>query len=83
MFIQGGAASMSSGATGRNYVFPLKPGKMLPDIPPGGFESEEEMAEYPGVRVIEAADIAPGPTSDVYAFSKETTQRHLFRIPLR
>jgi hypothetical protein len=41
------------------------------------------MAKYPGVRVIEAADIAPGPTPDVYAFSKETTQRHLFRIPLR
>jgi Tol biopolymer transport system component len=27
MFIQGGAASMSSGATGRNYVFPLKPAR--------------------------------------------------------
>ena len=56
---------------------------MLPEIPPGGFQSEQDMAKYPGVRVIDAADIAPGPTIDVYAFSKETTQRNLFRIPLR
>ena len=83
MFIQAGSPSMTSGASGRNYAFPLKPGKMLPDRPPGGFQSEEEMAKYPGVRVIEAADIAPGLTPDVYAFSKETTQRNLFRIPLR
>jgi hypothetical protein len=40
------------------------------------------MAKYPGVRVIDAADIAPGPTPDVYAFSKETTQRNLYRIPI-
>jgi len=83
MFIQAGGASMGSGAVGRNYAFPLKPGKMLPDVPPGGFRSEDEMAKYPGVRIIDAADIAPGPTLDVYAFSKETTQRNLFRIPLR
>ena len=73
---------MGSGAVGKNYEFPLRPGKMLPDIPPGGFRSEEEMAKYPGVHVIDAADISPGPTPDVYAFSKETTQRNLFRIPL-
>jgi len=73
---------MGSGAVGRNYAFPLKAGKMLPGVPPGGFGSDDEMATYPGVRVIDAADIAPGPTLDVYAFSKETTQRNLFRIPL-
>ncbi len=73
----------SSGGAGKTYVFPLSGGKMLPDTPPGGFRSEEEMAKYPGVRVLDSADVAPGPTPDVYAFSKETTQRNLFRIPLK
>jgi Tol biopolymer transport system component len=81
LFIRAGAA-MTAGGIGRNYVFPLPRGRILPDIPPGGFRSEEEMAKYPGVRVIDAADIAPGPTPDVYAFSKETTQRNLYRIPI-
>ena len=66
----------------RTTCFRFPRGRMLPDIPPGGFRSEQEMAKYPGVRVIEAADIAPGLTDDVYAFSKETTQRNLFRIPI-
>lgn len=83
LFLQGSTASGGAGAFGRNYAFPLASGKMLPDIPPGGFRTEAEVAKYPGVRVIEVADIAPGPTPDVYAFSKETTQRNLFRIPLR
>jgi hypothetical protein len=61
MFIQAGSASMSSGATGRNYVFPLKPGKMLPDLPPGGFRSEEEMAKYPGVALSRPRISRPGP----------------------
>jgi eukaryotic-like serine/threonine-protein kinase len=80
--IQGHVAGTSAGGIGNNYVFPLSRRRMLPDIPPGGFQSEEEIARYPGVHVIDAADIAVGPTSEVYAFSKETTQRNLFRIPI-
>ena len=56
---------------------------MLPDIPAGGFRSQEEMAKFPGVRVIDAYDIALGPTPEVYAFSRETTQRNLYRIPIQ
>jgi len=72
----------SAGATGRTYILPLPPGKMLPNIPPGGFRSEAEIASLPGARVIDAADVAPGPTSDVYAFSRQTVQRNLYRIPI-
>jgi hypothetical protein len=32
--------------------------------------------------VIDAADVAPGPTSDVYAFSRQTMQRNLYQIPI-
>jgi len=74
---------MGAGATGRSYGFPLSGGRMLPDIPAGGFRSQEEMAKFPGVRVIDASDIALGPTPEVYALSRETTQRNLYRIPIQ
>ena len=82
VFIMGLVSGSTAGGIGKNYMFPLSRGHMLPDIPTGGFRSEEEMARYPGVRVIDAADIAPGPIPDIYAFSKESSQRNLFRIPI-
>jgi hypothetical protein len=72
----------SAAASGHTYVLPLPPGKLFPSIPPGGFRSEPEIAALPGVRVIDAADVSPGPTPGVYAFSRLTVQRNLYRIPL-
>jgi len=69
-------------ASGRTYVVPLAPGKMLPPVPDGGFRSLDQLANLPGVKVIDAADVCPGSTLDVYALSRETTQRNLYRIPL-
>jgi serine/threonine protein kinase len=69
-------------AGGRTYVVPLEPGRLLPEIPAGGFQTEEEIARLSGVQIIAAADVAPGPTASVYAFSRETTQRNLYRIPI-
>ena len=68
--------------TGKTYVMPLPPGRALPEIPAGGFRSEAELARLPGVRVIDSPDVAPGPTPEVYAFSRETVQRNLYRIPV-
>jgi len=73
----------SAGAYGKTYVLPVPHGKMLPDIPAGGFPSEAAIAALPGVRVIDSADIAPGASSDVYAFSRQTIHRNLYRVPLR
>jgi eukaryotic-like serine/threonine-protein kinase len=73
----------SAGAYGKTYVLPLRHGKMLPDIPAGGFPSEAAIAALPGVRVIDSADIAPGASPDVYAFSRQTIHRNLYRVPLR
>jgi eukaryotic-like serine/threonine-protein kinase len=73
----------SAGAVGRTYVLPTRRATMLPDLPPGGFRSEADLAKAAGVRVIEAADVDPSVTPDVYVFSRETTQRNLYRIPLR
>ena len=65
----------------RSYATP-DGAAVFPEIPPGGFHSEEEVAKYPGVRVINAGDVALGSTLDVYAFSRETTQRNLYKIPI-
>ena len=73
----------SAGAYGKTYVLPVPHGKMLPDIPAGGFPSEAAIAALPGVRVIDSADIAPGPAPDIYAFSRQTIHRNLYRVPLR
>jgi len=69
-------------ARGRTYAVPVLPGRAFPPIPPGGFRSEAEIAKLPGARVIDAFDVAPGPTPEVYAFSRGSVQRNLYRIPL-
>ena len=65
---------------GKTYVLPLPRGRALPEIPTGGFRSEAEIAKLTGVRVIDGLDVAPGPTPGVYAFSRETIQRNLYRV---
>jgi hypothetical protein len=83
LFITVSGGLMDAGASGRTYVLPVRPGSPFPALPPGGFHSEAEIASVPGVRVIEAADIGPGPSPDLYTFSREIVQRNLYRIPLR
>ena len=82
LYLECGRVGMSVRAVGATYVIPLSPGEMLPRIIREGLRSEEDLAKLPGVQVIEAADVAPGPGPDVYAYSRETTQRNLFRIPI-
>ena len=60
-FSVGGVDVMGSGAAGRTYVIPLPPGRVLPEIPAGGFRSEAEIGKLPGVRVIDSPDVAPWP----------------------
>jgi Tol biopolymer transport system component len=64
------------------YRVPLAPGESLPPIPAGGFHSQEEIAQLPGARRIEAAGVVLGPSPDVYAFYRGTMQRNLYRIPI-
>lgn len=72
----------SAAAFGRTYVIPVSPDKLFPPIPRGGFHSEDEIARLPGVRVIEAADVFPGPTAGTYAYSRQSVQRNLYHVPL-
>jgi Tol biopolymer transport system component len=77
-------ASFISGniiAQGRTYAIPLSFEETLRRIPAGGFRSEEEIMRLPGARRIDA-EAVPGPSADVYAFYKGTTQRNLYRVPI-
>jgi WD40 repeat protein len=67
---------------GRTYIVALPPGEALPPIPPAGLPSEEEIARLPGAQNIDALRAVPGPSPGVYAFSRNTTQRNLYRIPV-
>ena len=65
----------------RSYIVPVPKGHVLPEIPAGGFSSEEDIARLPGARRLDANG-GPGPTADVYAFERRTAQRNLYRIPI-
>jgi Tol biopolymer transport system component len=77
--------SVSAGpiAADRTYIVPLARGETFPRVPPGGFHSEEQVAQLPGARRIDAARAVPGPSPGVYAFYRATTQRNLYRIRVR
>lgn len=65
----------------RTYVIPIMHLSDLPKLPRSGFRSEKELRAV-AAKVLEGV-ISPGPDSSHYTFSKETSHRNLYRIPLR
>ena len=80
----GESLSLSAGpiAANRSYIVPLRRGEALPRIPAGGLRSEQDVIALAGARRIDAIAI-PGPSPDVYAFSRGATQRNLYRVPVQ
>jgi dipeptidyl aminopeptidase/acylaminoacyl peptidase len=72
----------TSNSTDKTYVLPLAPGQPVPESIVHGFPSGKEMLKLPGVRVIDSSDVAPGRTADIYAYTRESVQRNLYRIPV-
>jgi hypothetical protein len=68
---------------GRSYLVPLRSGQFLPLELRDGVRTEQEVAEPPGARRIDADMVLPGPSRDIYAFYRTATQRNLYRIPIR
>ena len=66
----------------KTFVFPLTPGRPLPESFIRGLPSEQDIVKLPGVRVIASTDVVPGRTADTYAFTRESVQRNLYRIPV-
>jgi Tol biopolymer transport system component len=66
------------------YATALTQGRMLPPIPAGGIQSKDAVLAIPGARVISGEERTfPGPDPSVYAFMKVTTQRNIYRVPVR
>ena len=65
------------------YAIPLRPGRTLPPIPASGFRTKQDVAALPGARLIPAQDAFAGPNPSVYAFSRFTTQRNIYRVPVQ
>ena len=68
---------------GPTYAIPLKAGQGLPPIPASGFPSKEAVAAVPGARLVSTETIYPGPHPSMYAFTKLTTQRNIYRVPVQ
>jgi hypothetical protein len=66
------------------YILPLAPGQIVPPslVNASRFPAEAELAKMAGVRTIPVADVVPGPTADIYAFTRKTVQRNLYRVPV-
>jgi hypothetical protein len=66
------------------YAVPLKPGQLVPDFPPGGIKTEADFRRWGASELPDqgANDLSPGPTPHVFAFSRRTIQRNLYRVPL-
>lgn len=67
---------------GSTFAIPLKPGQMLPPIPAGGFQSKEAVAALPGARLISQESVFPGPNPSIYAFTRVSTHRNIYRVPV-
>jgi hypothetical protein len=67
---------------GQTYILPWKPN--LKALPSGGTRTEADVAKIaavvPAARGVQ--EFAPGPSPRVYAFSRRTIQRNLYRILL-
>ena len=63
------------------YAIPLRPGQLLPAIPPLGFPSRAAVAAVPGARLLSEDSIFPGPDPATYAFMKVTAHRNIYRVP--
>lgn len=75
--------SASRTSPGKTVAIPVPPGEIFPNLPASGIRGMDDAVALPGACVIEQANIAPGPDPSVFAYTKTTLHRNLFRIPLR
>jgi tricorn protease-like protein len=74
--------SILGGMEHKTFVMPLRSGEALPALPPAGFQSHRDVLAVPGAFDIAEEDVFPGPSSAVYGFTKKTTRRNLYSIPI-
>ena len=68
---------------GAVFAIAITKGKELPELPPSGFHSADELKGWAArIDMTGKTIFAPGPDPSVYAYVKATVQRNLFSIPL-
>jgi len=63
------------------YLLPTAPDSQLPKLPPSGIHGPQDVADIKGAVLLHAHVESALSPSD-YAFTRTTTQRNLYRIPL-
>jgi Tol biopolymer transport system component len=66
----------------KTAAIPVPAGETLPKLPPSGISRLDDLAAFPGSRVIDGYCSSPGTDPSIYAYVKTTAHRNLFRIPL-
>jgi hypothetical protein len=64
------------------FAVPLQSGQILPALAGNGIRSIEDAAALPNAEPFAVANAFPGPTPAVYAYSKSSAQRNIYRVPV-
>jgi hypothetical protein len=73
---------MGGSESGKTVALPVSARNPWPPLPPAGLKSAEEFARLPGARVLPGSGLAPGPAASLYAFTRTSVHRNLYRVPL-
>jgi hypothetical protein len=79
-FLYLGVERSSRTSTGKTVAIPVPPGQTFPNLPASGIRGIEDAKALPGARVLDRYDISPGLDPSVYAYTKTTVHRNLYRI---
>jgi Tol biopolymer transport system component len=74
--------SILGGMNRNTFMIPLRSGHPVPDFPGSGVLSDRDLLAFRGTRVIQEEDVFPGYSPLVYAFTRKTTRRNLYKIPV-
>jgi len=66
----------------KTAAIPVPAEETLPKLPPSGISRLDDLAAFPGSRVIDGYRSSPGIDPSIYAYVKMTAHRNLFRISL-
>lgn len=76
-------SALGGNAKARTHAIKLRPGSAFPAIPPGGI-TVDNVASLPVAKEYQQGHhFYPGADLSTYAGNRQTTQRNIYRIPLR
>jgi len=68
----------------QTYAVPLRPGQLVPALPPDGFVSlsAKDVEKLPGAKAFPEPRAFGGADPSIYAYPRVTTHRNIYRIPV-